>query len=50
MNCNISVHNAQISKLGERVHNVFQISTLDNRPLDSPQQQGLDQAIRQCLQ
>ena len=50
VNCNISVHNAQISKLGERVHNVFQISTLDNRPLDPPQQQGLDQAIRQCLQ
>lgn len=50
VNCNISVHNAQISKLGERVHNVFQISTLDNRPLDQDQQQGLDQAIRQCLQ
>ncbi|MCY4421154.1 MAG: [protein-PII] uridylyltransferase [Gammaproteobacteria bacterium] len=50
MDCNISIHNAQISKLGERVHNIFQISTLDNQPLDPSQQQGLDHAIRQCLQ
>ena len=50
VDCNISIHNAQISKLGERVHNIFQISTLDNHPLDPQQQQGLDHAIRQCLQ
>ena len=50
VDCNISIHNAQISKLGERVHNIFQISTLDNQPLDPQQQQGLDHAIRQCLQ
>ena len=50
VDCSISIHNAQISKLGERVHNIFQISTLDNQPLDTPQQQGLEQTIKQYLQ
>ena len=50
VDCNVSIHNARISKLGERVHNIFQISTLDNRPLDPQLQQGLEQAIRHYLQ
>ena len=50
VDCNISIHNARISKLGERVHNIFQLSTLDNQPLNSQQQQGLEQAISQSLQ
>jgi len=50
MDCSVSIHNARISTLGERVHNIFQLSTLDNLPLDSQQQQALTQAVLDALQ
>ena len=50
MDCGVSIHNARISTLGERAHNIFQLSTLDNLPLDSPQQEALAQAVQDTLQ
>ena len=50
VNCNIATHNARISKLGERVHNIFQISNLENEPLNARQQIELKTAIHQSLQ
>ncbi len=47
--CNIAVHNARISKLGERVHNIFQISNLENGPLNPQQQDKLRGAINKHL-
>lgn len=47
--CNIAVHNARISKLGERVHNIFQISNLENEPLSLQQQDQLREAINKHL-
>ncbi len=49
VDCNISVHDARISTLGERVHNIFQISDLDNQPLTEQQQNNISQAIRENL-
>lgn len=48
--CNIATHNARISKLGERVHNIFQVSNLENEPLNARQKNDLEAAIRQSLQ
>ena len=50
IDCDISVHNARISKLGERVHNIFQISNLDNSSLNQIQQNNLAEAIKSYLQ
>ncbi|MEM7400992.1 MAG: [protein-PII] uridylyltransferase [Pseudomonadota bacterium] len=48
--CNIAVHNARISKLGERVHNIFKISTLSNEPLNDEQKTNLAETIRRYLE
>ena len=50
IDCDISVHNARISKLGERVHNIFQISNLDDSALDNKQQESLAETIKKYLQ
>ena len=50
IDCDISVHNARISKLGERVHNIFQISNLDNSALNEKQQDSLAKKIKGNLQ
>ncbi len=50
IDCDISVHNARISKLGERVHNIFHISNLDTSALNEVQQNHLADTIRSYLQ
>ena len=50
VDCNIAVHNARISKLGERVHNIFQVSTLANQPLNIEEQVKLKEIIEEYLQ
>ncbi len=50
VDCNIAVHDARISKLGERVHNIFQLSDLENNPLNTQQQNKLETIILQYLQ
>lgn len=49
VSCNIAMHNARISKLGERVHNIFQVSGLENEPLNLQQQDDLKETINQYL-
>lgn len=49
VDCSIAIHNARISKLGERVHNLFQISNLDYKPLSEEHQQKLKEVILQYL-
>ena len=49
VDCNISVHNARISKLGERVHNIFHVSTFNNKPLDDIQKNKLKDVIYEYL-
>ena len=48
--CEITVHNARISKLGERVHNIFQISNIDSSILDEKQKNKLSETIRDNLE
>ncbi len=48
--CNIAVHNARISKLGERVHNIFKISTFNNEPLSDEQKTNLAETIKRYLE
>lgn len=50
VDCNISVHNARISKLGERVHNIFHISVFNNKSLDATQKEYLKEVIIGYLQ
>ena len=50
VDCGISVHNARISKLGERVHNIFQLSSFSNQALNLQQQDKLNDTIKQYLQ
>ncbi len=50
VDCYICVHNARISKLGERVHNIFQLSDLENQPLNIQLQEKLEAIIKQYLQ
>ncbi len=50
VDCNIAVHNARISKLGERVHNIFQLSNLANLPLNIEEQVKLKEVIEEYLQ
>ena len=50
VDCSIAIHNARISKLGERVHNLFQISNLDYLPLDQNHQEELREVILEYLQ
>ncbi len=50
VDCNIAVHSARISKLGERVHNIFQISNLANQPLKIEEQVKLKEVIEEYLQ
>ena len=49
VDCSIAVHNARISKLGERVHNLFHISNLDYQPLDKEHQEKLRTVILNYL-
>ncbi len=49
VDCNVAVHNARISKLGERVHNIFQLTNLANHPLDQSQQDQLACSINEYL-
>ena len=48
--CNVLVHNARISKLGERVHNIFNISGLNNDPLNDEQKTILAETIKRYLE
>ena len=48
--CNVAVHNARISKLGERVYNIFKISTLNDEPLSDEQKTNLAETIRRYLE
>ncbi len=50
IDCDVAVHNARISKLGERVHNIFKLSNLDNSALNEEQQNNLAEVIRGYLQ
>ncbi len=45
VDCSIAIHNARISKLGERVHNLFHISNLAYQPLDEEHQEKLKTVI-----
>ncbi len=49
VDCNISVHNARISKLGERVHNIFHVSNFNNKPLDALQKNNLKEVLNEYL-
>ncbi|MFK7816359.1 MAG: [protein-PII] uridylyltransferase [Gammaproteobacteria bacterium] len=46
----IAIHNARISRLGERVHNLFHISNLDYQPLDKAHQEKLRTVILGYIQ
>ncbi len=50
VDCSIAIHNARISTLGERVHNLFQISNLEYQPLNTEQQEKLRAVILDYLQ
>ena len=50
VDCSIAIHNARISTLGERVHNLFQISNLEYKPLDKEHQEKLRAVILEYLQ
>jgi [protein-PII] uridylyltransferase len=50
VDCSIAIHNARISRLGERVHNLFHISNLDYQPLNKAQQDRLEKSIYKYLQ
>jgi len=50
VDCSIAVHNARISSLGERAHNLFHISNLDYLPLDKSHQDKLNNVIIENLQ
>lgn len=50
IDCSIAVHNARITTLGERAHNIFQISNLDNSNLSEEQKNILAETIRGYLQ
>jgi len=50
VDCSIAIHNARISKLGERVHNLFHISNLDYQPLDKEHQEKLRTVLLEYLQ
>jgi len=50
VDCSIAIHNARISTLGERVHNLFHISNLDYQPLDKKHQERLKTVIMEYLQ
>ncbi len=49
VDCSIAIHNARISKLGERVHNLFHISNLEYQPLDKEHQEKLKTVILEYL-
>ncbi len=49
VDCSIAIHNARISKLGEKVHNLFHISNLNYGPLDQAHQEKLKKVILQYL-
>ncbi len=46
----IAIHNARISRLGERVHNLFHISNLEYQPLDKAHQEKLRTIILGYIQ
>ena len=50
VDCSIAIHNARISTLGERVHNLFHISNLEYKPLDKEHQEKLRTVILEYLQ
>ncbi|QMU61401.1 MAG: [protein-PII] uridylyltransferase [Gammaproteobacteria bacterium] len=50
VDCSIAIHNARISTLGERVHNLFHISNLDYQALDKEHQEKLRKVILEYLQ
>ena len=50
VDCSIAVHDARISTLGERVHNIFEISTLDYKPLEEAHREKLEQNIKTNLE
>lgn len=50
VDCSIAIHNARISTLGERVHNLFHISNLDYKPLDEKHKEQLKTVILEYLQ
>ena len=50
VDCSIAIHNARISKLGERAHNLFQLSNLEYEPLTTEHQLQLKEVILQYLQ
>ncbi len=45
----IFIHHAKITTLGERAEDVFYLTNRDNQPLDSDQQQRLEQMLGQML-
>lgn len=50
VDCSIAIHNARISTLGERVHNLFHISNLEYQPLNTEHQEKLRTVILEYLQ
>jgi len=50
VDCSIAIHNARISTLGERVHNLFHISNLEYKPLEKEHQEKLRAVILEYLQ
>ena len=50
IDCSIAIHNARISTLGERVHNLFHISNLEYQPLNKEHQEKLRTVILDYLQ
>ena len=49
VDCSIAIHNARISTLGERVHNLFHISNLEYKPLEKEHQEKLRAVILEYL-
>jgi len=50
VDCSIAIHNARISSLGERAHNLFHISNLNYLALEKEHQEQLKNVILEYLQ
>ncbi len=47
--CEMSIHSARINTLGEKIEDVFYISTLDLQPLNTSEKQTVSEKIKQAI-